>query len=166
MAIALNVNSVNRFMQSSLGRKLLKYTAGSGISAAVSQVAFIASFGVFHLFGSRGSSIAATLIGAIPSYFLNRNWAWQKKSRSSLSREVVPYFIVAVLGLVFSTWSADFANSHSYWVGSSHVVKVLFVSGAYFGAFAVLWVAKFAFLNKYLFAPEQENVLQEAMAVE
>ena len=66
--------------------------------------------------------------------------------------------MLAVLGLVLSTWSADFANSHSAIVGSSHLFKVLFVSGSYFGAFAVLWLAKFAFLNKFLFGSSDSTV--------
>ncbi len=151
MTVIQSVGSLSKFLNSHLGKKLIKYAAGSGISAVISQVAFILSFGVLHLYGSRGSSILATLVGAVPSYFLNRNWAWQKRSRSSVGREVVPYFIMAILGLVLSTWSADFANSHASIVGTSHTMKVLFVSGSYFGAFAVLWLAKFAFLNKFLF---------------
>jgi putative flippase GtrA len=157
LTIIQSVGKLHWIWNSVLGKRLLKYAAGSGISAVISQIAFIVSFGVLHLFGSRGSSILATLIGAVPSYFLNRNWAWQKRSPSSFGGEVVPYFVMAILGLVFSTWSADFANTHASIVGSSHTLRVLFVSAAYFGAFAVLWVAKFAFLNKFLFGDDSSS---------
>jgi putative flippase GtrA len=139
------------FIRSEQGVKFLKYAAGSGISAVISQIAFVASFGPLHLFNARGSSIFATFVGMVPSYFLNRHWAWKKRSRSSISREVIPYIAMAVIGLVFSTWSVDFADSHSQFLGSAHVLRVLFVSGTYFASFAVLWFAKYAFLNRFLF---------------
>ena len=149
---------VERSMRSDLSKKFVKYAVGSGVSAVVSYVALILSFGVFHLFEARGSAIFATLVGAVPSYFLNRNWAWQKRDRSSLSKEVFPYLIMAIIGLVFSTWSTDFASSHSSIAGPPHSsAAVLFVSGAYIGSFAVLWLAKFAFLNRFLFATTQET---------
>ena len=66
--------------------------------------------------------------------------------------EILPYFIMAVIGLVFSTWSSDFADSHKTIVGSSHFAQVIFVDGAYFGSFAVLWVAKYIFMKRILFS--------------
>jgi putative flippase GtrA len=145
------------FAKSEKGLKFLKYAAGSGISAIISQIAFILSFGPLHLFDARGSSIFATFVGMVPSYFLNRNWAWKKRSRSSVSREVIPYVVMAIIGLVFSTWSVDFADSHSHFLGHAHILRVLFVSGTYFMSFAVLWFAKFAFLNRYLFGDGSER---------
>lgn len=149
---------------SKIGKKAIKYTVGSGISAVASQVVFMTSFGIFHWFSAHGSSILATLAGAIPSYFLNRRWAWQRKTRSSFSKEVLPYLAMAVIGLVWSTFATDYANSHSGIVGGSNTLKVLFVSGAYFGAFAILWVAKFAFLNKVLFAsrPADDDIDEDS----
>ena len=95
------------------GRKKVRYTLVSVISVAVSQFAFIMVFGVFQLWGARGSSIFATCVGSVPSYYLNRNWAWGKSGRSHVWREVVPFWVLAFVGLVFSTWSADFAHTHA-----------------------------------------------------
>lgn len=158
--MAVSLSSIRTLTRSHGGKKFLKYAAGSGISAVISQVTFVMSFGVLHLFGSRGCSIFATLVGTVPSYFLNRHWAWQKRSKSSFSKEVLPYLTMAVLGLVFSTWAADFSNSHSGFLGASHTLKVIFVSGSYFGAFAILWVGKFLFLNRFLFgSPESSSLV-------
>ncbi|MGC8481216.1 MAG: GtrA family protein [Acidimicrobiales bacterium] len=130
-------------------KKLFKYAVGSGVSAVISQIVFVVGFRFF--FDSRTSSIVATLAGAVPSYFMNRHWAWQRRTKSSLRSEVIPYLIMAVIGLVFSTWAADFANSHSTFIGASRNLRVLWVDGAYFGSFAVLWVLKFLFLDRVLF---------------
>ncbi len=142
--------------------KLLKYAIGSGISAVVSQTAFILSFSVFGFFGSRNSAIFATLVGAVPSYFLNRNWAWQKRDRSSFSREVLPYIAMALIGLVFSTWSVDFADSHISALGISEKAKAVVIPAVYFGSFAVLWFGKFAFLNKFLFGGASQTAAPES----
>lgn len=137
--------------RSSEGRKAIKYTLVSVVSVAVSQTAFVLAYGVFAVFGARGSSIFATCVGAVPSYYLNRNWAWGKSGRSHIWREVVPFWVIALIGLVFSTWSADFAHTHTTGI-HSHVAKVAVVSACYLGSYGVLWVGKFIVFNRVLFA--------------
>lgn len=146
--------------QSPFGQKAIRYTLGSGIAFGISQAVFLTSFAILHLFGSRNSSILATLAGAVPSYFMNRHWAWQKRSRSHLSKEVIPYFVMAIVSLVFSTWSADFASSHRSWVGSSHLVQVGSVDAAYIASFVILWFAKYKFMDKVLFASSHQPISQ------
>ena len=140
------------------GRKMVRYTLVSVISVAVSQAAFIMVFGVLQLWGARGSAIFATCVGSVPSYYLNRNWAWGKSGRSHIWREVVPFWVLAFVGLVFSTWSADFAHTHTQGM-HSHLLHVAVVSAAYLGSFGVLWVAKFLAFNRVMFVhhePEEE----------
>lgn len=145
------------WFDSPVGKRAVRYTLGSGIAFLISQIVFIASYGIFHFFDSRGSSIFATMAGAVPSYFMNRYWAWQKRSKSHVSREVVPYFIMAGISLVFSTWTTDFASSHKGVVGSSHLLQLVFVDGAYVASFAVLWFAKYAFMDRILFVKSEED---------
>ena len=139
------------WLRSPVGQRAFRYTLGSGISFVISQVVFIASYGVLHLFDARSSSIFATMAGAVPSYFMNRYWAWQKQGRSHLSKDVFPYFVMAAVSLVFSTWSADFASSHKDIVGASHFVQLMFVDGAYIASFVILWFAKYTFMDRILF---------------
>jgi len=135
------------------GQKAVRYTLVSVISTAVSQAAFIIVFGVVR-WGARTSAIFATCVGAVPSYYLNRNWAWGKTGRSHVWREVVPFWVLAIVGLVFSTWAADFAHTHSRGI-HSHVEHVALVSACYLGAFGVLWVAKFLIFNRLLWPSER-----------
>jgi hypothetical protein len=81
-------------------------------------------------------------------------------------KEIVPFWGMALLGLVLSTWSADYAESHAAAITSSHLGQKLVVNFAALAAFGVLWVGKFAILNKVLFAhpghpapPEPEPVV-------
>ncbi|MCA1691350.1 MAG: GtrA family protein [Acidimicrobiales bacterium] len=139
------------------GKKLVRYSMVSVIAVAVSQVVLLVAFGIFHL-SARTSNITAVLISAIPSYYLNRAWAWGKRGRSNLMREVVPFWVMALIGLVFSTWAAGFAESHADEITSSHLGTTLIVMAAALGAFGVLWIAKFVILNKVLFVHHAEEL--------
>jgi len=146
------------------GKKAIRYTLASVISVVVSQVAFVVAFGLLR-WTARSSAITATAIGSVPSYYLNRYWAWGKTGRSHLWKEILPFWVIAFVGLAFSTWSSDaaetYVNQHHY----GHLAKTLLVTGAYFGAFAVLWVAKFVIFNKILFVTKDED-LQAALGNE
>lgn len=152
--------AVAAWTRSSEGRKAIKYTAVSVISTAFSQAAFILVYGVFSVFGARGSAIFATCVGTIPSYYLNRNWAWGKSGRSHLVKEVLPFWFLAIVGLVFSTWAVDFTHTHTTGI-QNHVEHTAILAAAYLGAFGTLWVAKFLIFNRFLFidhhAPKAER---------
>lgn len=146
------------------GRKAVKYTLVSVISVAVSQAAFVFAFGILH-WTARSSAIFATSVGSVPSYYLNRNWVWAKSGRSHLWREIVPFWAIAFVGLVFSTVSADTAETYVQRHDLSHLMETAIVTGAFFGAFAVLWVAKFVVFNKLLFVTRDDD-LRDALANE
>ena len=145
--------------RSSEGKKALKYTAVSVISTVFSQAAFILVYG-FHAFGARGSAIFATCMGTIPSYYLNRNWAWGKSGRSHLVKEVLPFWGLALVGLVFSTWAVDFTHTHITGI-RSNVEHTAILAAAYLGAFGTLWILKFLIFNRFLFidhhVPKEER---------
>ncbi|MEA2685036.1 MAG: hypothetical protein QOE93_231 [Actinomycetota bacterium] len=142
------------------GRKLVRYSLVSVISVVVSQIIlFIAQF---H-WSARTSNIVAVALSAIPSYQLNRVWAWGKTGRSHLMKEIVPFWGMALLGLILSTWSADFAESHAASITSSTLGQKLLVNFAALAAFGVLWIAKFVILNRVLFAPAGHGTEPEAV---
>jgi putative flippase GtrA len=137
------------------GRKLVRYSLVSVVSVAVSQVVlFLAQFA----WTARTSNIVAVCVSAVPSYWLNRAWAWGKTGKSHLMKEIVPFWGMALLGLIFSTWSADYAESHAASFTGSTVGQKLIVNLAALGAFGVLWVAKFVILNRVLFAHPRGDV--------
>jgi putative flippase GtrA len=131
------------------GRKLVRYSLVSVVSVAVSQVVlFFAQF----FWSARTSNIIAVCVSAVPSYWLNRAWAWGKSGKSHLMKEIVPFWGMALLGLVFSTWCADYAESHAAAITASPIGQKLIVNLAALGAFGILWVGKFVILNRVLFA--------------
>ena len=131
------------------GRKLVRYSLVSVVSVVVSQI--ILFLAQFH-WSARTSNIVAVCLSAVPSYQLNRAWAWGKTGRSHLMKEIVPFWGMALLGLILSTWSADWAESHAASFTSSALGQKLVVNIAALAAFGVLWIAKFVILNRVLFA--------------
>ena len=147
------------------GQKALKYTAVSVISFGVYVVALAVLNGLFR-WRALGATISANIAGGIPSYYLNRAWAWGKSGRSHLWREIVPFWVIAFIGAAFSIYSGVFgehlARSHTH----SHVIEsatVLFFSG---GSFLVLWVFKFVIFNKFIFITHGDEDLRAALADE
>lgn len=136
------------------GRKMVRYSLVSVVSVIVSQVVlFLAQ----SLWSARTSNIVAVCVSAVPSYYLNRAWAWGKTGKSHLMKEIVPFWSLALLGLVFSTWAADFAESNAHHFTTSDLGAKLIVNAAALGAFGVLWVGKFFIFNRLLFVHQPER---------
>lgn len=85
------------------------------------------------------SNVFAAMTAVIPAYLLSRYWVWQVTGRSSLRGEIVPFWIIAIVGLVLSTVSAEIADRR--------FDEPLLVSAASLGAYFVVWVGKFLILN-------------------
>jgi putative flippase GtrA len=138
------------------GRKMIRYSLVSVVSVIVSQIVlFIAQ----SFWSARTSNIIAVCVSAVPSYYLNRAWAWGKTGKSHLMKEIVPFWSLAFLGLVFSTWAADFAESNAHHLTDSDLGTRLVVNIAALAAFGVLWVGKFFIFNRLMFAHQPEQTL-------
>lgn len=142
----------------------MRYTLVSVISVFVSQIAFVTAYALFD-WTARPSAVFATSIGAIPSYFLNRNWVWGKSGRSHLMKEILPFWVLAFIGMAFSTFTSGLAEGYVKDHELSRLTETVIVAGAFFGAFAVLWLGKFVIFNKILFVTKDEE-LREALANE
>jgi putative flippase GtrA len=145
------------------GRKLLKYSAASLVSVVVSVVFLVLFVGVFG-WGAVVSSTLATAIATIPSYHLNRKWAWGKSGKSHLGREILPFWILAFIGWAFSTYSVRLTEQslkHNHTM--AHIEKTGIVAVVYVGAFGVLWIVKFVIFNKVLFAHRPHDLSTEGV---
>ena len=130
-------------------RKLIKYSMVSLISVVVSQVVQFGTFVLTH--NGVLSSIVAVAVGTVPSYELNRRWTWRKGGPSHLWREIVPFWVMSFVGLVFSTLCVYFAEQ---WADGRDLSKArtgLLLNLASLAAFGILWVGKFLIINHLLF---------------
>jgi len=144
------VSSVLDRVRTPGGRKAIRYSLVSVVSVAVSQTALFIFFALLH-WSAEWSNVAAVAVGSVPSYYLNRRWAWGKTGRSHLWREIVPFWVLAFVGLAFSTGAVALAESFATDVADSRILQGLVINGASFGAFGVLWIVKFYLFNKVIF---------------
>ena len=123
----------------------------------VSIVGVIMGQSLLFLFASRlgwswgWANFWAVAISTPPSYYLSRAWVWQKRGRSSLYAEVVPFWVLNFLGLVLSTIAVIWLEDH--YPDS----KILANVGNAIG-FGTVWIAKFFILDRLLFKVTHEHI--------
>lgn len=153
------------FAHSPRGKKILRYFTASVITTGVSFAVLTLLFGVFRVWSEVPSTLAANLTATVPSYFLNRNWAWGKSGRSHVWREMVPFWTTSVVGIALSAGSAQLARNVTDQHHLHHLLATVTVDGANVFTFVVLWVVKLLIFNR-LFritpVPERNEGLVEA----
>lgn len=136
---------------------MFRYTATSVICVIISTAILTVLVGILRWDAFWGS-LTATAISTVPSYELNRKWAWGKTGKGHLWKEAVPFWALAFIGLVFSTWASVEAQSVAVHHHFSHLLHTAIVDGAFIGAFGVLWVGKFIIFNKILFVHHPQDL--------
>ncbi|HXY45397.1 MAG TPA: GtrA family protein [Acidimicrobiales bacterium] len=151
-------------------RRFLKFATVSLITTAVSQAIL---FGLYPhpLDTAMGSNVIATCVATVPAYYLNRRWTWGKRGKSHLWKEVMPFWIIALIGLVLSTLMVGLAAHNADRITSSHEGKIIIVHLANFITYGLIWVGRYSILNKFLFgegthsaraaAGEEEELAEE-----
>jgi putative flippase GtrA len=140
------------------GRKLIRFTSVSLIATATSQLGILMFYGVFHIWGVVGSTIAANLMATIPSYYLNRTWTWGKKGRSHLVKEIIPFWTMSLLGITVSYFGARLAKHVVNQYNFPHAVDTLIVMFANFLSFGIFWILKLMLFNRIFHVSEMEEV--------
>ncbi|MQA01400.1 MAG: hypothetical protein GEV07_01300 [Streptosporangiales bacterium] len=144
-----------RILRSPLGVKLSKYTAGSVIATICSEVAFLFVYGVVGA-GSTAATVLGWLAGAVPNYFLNRNWTWGRKGRHDLLREVLPYVAIVLVTVGLASLSTHAASILVPKVTSIHWLEVGLVGAVFLATYAVLFAGRFVLLDR-LFRPRSRR---------
>jgi putative flippase GtrA len=147
---------IERFVRSEHFGKLWRYAAVSVVSTVTTLVLLYIFFRGFHL-RVFWANVLATAIATVPSFYLNRNWAWGKSGRSHVTREIIPFWVIAFIGLVLSTWAVDAGDRLAHHLNAGHTVETLMVLGANFATYAVIWVGKFILFNKVLFVDHRRH---------
>lgn len=138
-------------------RKMLKYSAVSAVAFPFTQVLLL----VFTL-GFDWSFVMANLVAvsimAFPAYLLNRYWVWGKKDKNRLMTEVVPFWVITLIGLGMSTICAHYADQ---WFESPLAVNLANAVG-----FGIVWVFKFLFLDRMMFGAYRHFPVDEDLEAE
>ena len=135
--------------RTALSTRFTKYALGS-------VVAFMASNVVFALFyvlsaSTTACSVAGFVAGAIPNWILNRRWAWQQQGRPP-ARQVIGYIGVSVVVLVTTSAVTGWTNAQVQSLPQGHGLRLLIVTASYVAVTIVLFVAKFAIYDYWVFS--------------
>lgn len=142
---------LGRARSTRLGVRFGRYTLGSLVAVVTSEVAFVACFGS-RLLGTTAASAVAFVAGAIPNYVLNRSWAFGRRGRVRVGREVVLYAVVSVVSFAASALATGWTNHWAPHLTSDRTVRTVLVAAAYLSAYGVLFLAKFAVFELLIFA--------------
>ena len=139
-----------RLLQSPLSARITRYTLGSIVAAVTSAIVFAILYvmGV----GTTACSIVAFIAGAIPNWILNRRWAWRLQGRIAFGREIVAYVVVSALTLFITSETTAWTQRHVQSIPAHHGIRVLLVTASYLAVFAVLFVARFAVYEVWIFS--------------
>ncbi len=128
--------------------QLIRYTMVSVVSTIVSFGVLALVFGVLHLWGEVGSTVFANAAATAPSYYLNRRWVWKKSGRSHVMREMVPFWIMAAVGITVSIGGASVARHIGITHHLSHVQQTAVVLIANVASFGLFWILKYMLYNR------------------
>ena len=144
------VDRFRRLRGSSLGARITRYTIGSAIAFATSAIVFP----LLYVMGASTTvcSISAFVAGAIPNWILNRRWAWKIKGRVNFWREIFAYVVISLIQLGATSASTAWANQHVQNIPAHHGIRAALVTGAYLIVFVVMFAAKFAVYEFWIFS--------------
>jgi putative flippase GtrA len=130
--------------------RFVRYTAGSVLASLASAVTIVIVYGVVGS-GAGVAAVAAFVTGATVAFIVNRFWAWRGRETDSAGRDLVRYWLVVVATAVIALACTHFADAYAKDHGLTGAIRTVVVEGAYFGSYAVTFVAKFFVLDRFVF---------------
>jgi putative flippase GtrA len=133
-----------------LKRRIARFAVSSMVAATTSAIVFA----VLYVLGASTTacSIAAFVAGAIPNWTLNRRWTWNVKGRIAFGREILAYVIVSAATLVILSLVTKWTHDHVQGIPAGHGIRVVLVTGSYFGVLAVLYGVRFFLYHHWIFS--------------
>ncbi len=129
-----------------------RYLVVSGINFSGHQIILFIANSIWGWQGWVANAFAAVVMVA-PAYLLTRAWVWDVSGSHSVQREVVPFFVLAILGLLVSSVTSQVAQ----WIfGAGLWVNIGSLAG-----YVVVWIAKFFILER-IFNPTTPVSVAEA----
>ena len=125
------------------GAKALRYCVVSVVNVVVGLGTLALCLAVLDMHRVP-SNLTAWMVSTIPAYLMSRHWVWQQTGANSVRSEIVPFWILALTGLGFSTVSIAVAGTMT-----DHTLLLMFVNLC---AYGVVWVAKYLVLDNLMWS--------------
>src|SRR5215467_10904190 len=134
--------------------RFMRYAVSSAAASATSAITLAALYR-FAGFATAAATVVAFCAGAVVSFIVARFWAWRhslRREARAIARNVAGYAVVVVTTALIATGASVLTEHATRNAGLDINTRTLLIEVAYFGAFAVTFVAKFLVLDKYVFA--------------
>jgi len=130
------------------GKKVIRFAGVSVVSTVVSELAISGSYGLNWTHSPLVATLFGNVVAIFPAYVLHRQWVWGKRGASHWRNEVLPYFVISLLGVGFSMLGALYCRSLVQSHHLSHAINTELVAGFNLVSFAMFWVLKMVLFNK------------------
>ncbi len=135
---------------SRLARLFTRFAAGTAVSTACSQLAFVLLFGVLAA-SATVSGAVAFVVGAVPNFLIHRYWTWRRSGRVDVRGELVPYLVVIIAsGLVAIGITAGVDRLIGENI-NDRALRTVVVAAAFNASYLPLFILKFALLDRLVF---------------
>ncbi|WP_253831226.1 GtrA family protein [Actinokineospora globicatena] len=127
--------------------RFTRYSVASLVATGISQLVLFALYG-WGVLGALAASTAAFVVGAVPHFVMIRWWAWGQRGMPKLTRQVVGYLVVTLLGGLVSvvlTAGADWLIGP---LVEDRAARTLVLNVTYVLSGLPVFVAKYAFLDR------------------
>jgi putative flippase GtrA len=151
---------LRRLASSRLARLFTRFAAGTAVSTACSQLAFVLLFGVFAT-SAPVSGAVAFVVGAVPNFLIHRYWTWRRSGPVGMRRELMPYLAVIIFsGLVAIGITAGVDRLIGETI-NGRALRTVVVAVAFNLSYLPLFILKFALLDRLVFGSEEAKQRRE-----
>jgi putative flippase GtrA len=123
------------------GVKALRYCGVSVVNVLTGVTTLAICHGLLH-WSAVSSNVTAWSVSTVPAYLLSRAWVWRQAGSHRLRGELLPFWILALVGLLFSTFVVKLIEQQTE--------RTLFIVAGNIAAYGVVWVIKYVVLDKVM----------------
>jgi putative flippase GtrA len=134
-----------------VARSFTRFTVGSAVATAASQLAFLLLFGILGASAAVSGAVAFA-VGAVPNFVISRCWTWQRTGRVGVRSELVPYLAVITVNGLLATGGAVGIDRLLGSTITDHAARTVVLATAFGAGYVLLFVLKFALLDRLVFA--------------
>lgn len=149
-----------RLLSRAIGVRFSKFAAGSVFSTLLSQVTLTGLYGWGHT-SATVASLVAFVAGAIPNFLINWKWTWARAGKPALVRELVPYIAIIVGGGLAATGLTTLTDHVLAPLVTDRAWRTITLDAAYLSSYAMLFVVKFALLDKVIGTRRKKTAVAE-----
>jgi putative flippase GtrA len=99
-------------------------------------------------------TVLAFIAGALVNFAVFRFWTWRHtmiRQARAIGRDFAKFSMIAVATAAIASGTTTLAGRYADHAGLDPFDRTLLIDGAYFGAFAVMFFAKFLILDRFVF---------------